>query len=399
MNMMETSILFLWIMKTNGRKALVIGGSNGIGLAISLLHAKECERVTIVDRVQPDEVLPENVEVELHNLLADDICFLDAFANINVLIITAGFGRIAPFETFLDKEIDNAYKVNAIALTKILCRYMSRLKAERDFYCAVMGSIAGLVSSPMFALYGATKAAICKLVESVNIELEMAGSANRILNVSPGSIKGTKFNGALRNDLSLTESLAEDIVKQMFAREQLFIPDFDTVYKGVLERYQTDPHQFGLDSCKYKIDSGRMNLHPQMKIGYLSGTFDLFHIGHLNMLRRAKEYCDYLVVGVHKDASHKGKQAFIPFEERCDIVRNIKYVDSVIQSETEDDDVYKKGIVKYDYLFVGSDYKGSERFNRYEVYFADKKVQIVYFPYTKGTSSTQLREALDALNK
>jgi glycerol-3-phosphate cytidylyltransferase-like family protein len=100
-------------------------------------------------------------------------------------------------------------------------------------------------------------------------------------------------------------------------------------------------------------------------------------------------------VGVHKDASHKGKTAFIPFDERVDIVRNIKYVDQVIQSEPEDSDVWTKGIVKYDYLFVGSDYKGSERFDRYEDYFKDKGVTIVYFPYTQGTSSTQLRKAIE----
>ena len=105
-------------------------------------------------------------------------------------------------------------------------------------------------------------------------------------------------------------------------------------------------------------------------------------------------YCDYLVVGVHRDGSHKGKNVFIPFEERMEIVKNISFVDRVIESEREDSDVYTKGIVHYDLLFVGSDYKGTERFNRYEEYFKDKGVEIVYFPYTKGTSSTQLRTAL-----
>lgn len=131
------------------------------------------------------------------------------------------------------------------------------------------------------------------------------------------------------------------------------------------------------------------------KVGYLSGTFDLFHIGHLNLIRRAKEYCDYLIVGVHKDASHKGKETFINFEERKAIVGAIKYVDEVIESEREDSDVWAHH--KYDMLFVGSDYKGTERFNRYEEYFADKGVEIVYFPYTQGTSSTKLREALSAI--
>ena len=224
----------------------------------------------------------------------------------------------------------------------------------------------------------------------------MAGTENRILNVSPGSIKGTQFNGG-SNDLSQTEALAKAIIDQMEQRQTLYIPQYEEVYKGVLERYHNDPRQFGLDSYQYKQASGRTSSKPQLKIGYLSGTFDLFHIGHLNLLRRAKEYCDYLVVGVHKDASHKGKSTFISFEERCEIVKSIKYVDEVIPSEREDCDVYLKGIVKYDYLFVGSDYKGTERFNRYEQIFADKGVKIIYFPYTQGTSSSQLREALSAI--
>ena len=143
---------------------------------------------------------------------------------------------------------------------------------------------------------------------------------------------------------------------------------------------------------------GRFNDKPQIVVGYLSGTFDLFHIGHLNLLKRAKQHCDFLVVEIHKDASHKGKSTFIPYEERVEIIRSIKYVDRVIPSEPEDSDIYIKNIVKYDRLFVGSDYKGTERFNRYEAFFADKGVEIIYFPYTQGTSSTQLRDALAVIS-
>lgn len=140
-----------------------------------------------------------------------------------------------------------------------------------------------------------------------------------------------------------------------------------------------------------------MESTSNVKIGYLSGTFDLFHVGHLNLLERAKGYCDYLIVGVNKDASHKGKVTFIPLEERKRIVAAIKVVDKVIDSYTEDSEAWDA--LKYDYLFVGSDYKGSERFNRYEEYFKGKNVEIIYFPYTAGTSSTQLRSALDAVSK
>ncbi len=376
-------------------RSLIIGGSSGIGLALSIQLSKQCDSLTIVDKTETEIALPANVKFIKHNLLDSDISFLDTIGDIDILIITAGFGRIAPFETFDLKEIENVFSVNTVALTKIIRYYFPKMLGQNVFHCVVMGSISGLISSPMISLYGASKAAICSLTESLNIELEAAGSHNRILNVSPGSIKGTRFNGNTQTDLDATKKLAEDIIEQMLSNKTIFIPEYDTIYKEVLEKYHNNPHDFGMSSFQYKKDSGRINIKPQLKVGYLSGTFDLFHIGHLNMLRRAKEYCDYLVVGVHKDASHKGKQTFIPFEERCEIVQHIKYVDKVIQSESEDDDVYKKGIVKYDFLFVGSDYKGSDRFNKYEAFFADKRVKIIYFPYTKGTSSTQLREALD----
>lgn len=381
------------------KEALVIGGSNGIGLAITLELHKQGYLVHVVDKSQNDQLGQlENLHFQQVNLLTTDFSFLEDLKSIDTLVITAGFGRIAPFEEILEQEIQNNFQVNSISVMKVLHFYFPRMKQKEPFRCAVMGSIAGLISSPLFATYGATKAAVCNGIESLNIELEMAGTENRILNVSPGSIKGTKFNGGA-NDLSQTEALAQTIIQQMELKQTLYIPQYEEVFKGVLERYHDDPRKFGLDSYQYKLSSGRTSSKPQLKIGYLSGTFDLFHIGHLNLLRRAKAYCDYLVVGVHKDASHKGKSTFISFEERCEIVKSIKYVDKVIPSEKEDCDVYLKGIVKYDYLFVGSDYKGTERFNHYERIFADKGVEIVYFPYTQGTSSSQLREALNAIRK
>lgn len=373
--------------------ALIIGGSNGIGLAIAKTLLLDGYNVEIADRTAPSDFGSSMIVFHQVNLVNNDLSFLNKCDGIDTLVITAGFGRVAPFETITEAEIDNSVKVNTLSVIKALRHFYPRMLQPQAFHCAVMGSIAGLVSSPLFALYAATKAAVCRTTESLNIELEAKGSPNRILNVSPGSLKGTRFNGG-PNNLDDTMPVAREIVDRMRNRETLYIPQYDEIFAGVIQRYQADPHRFGIDSYQYKMDCGRFNLKPQTVIGYLSGTWDLFHIGHLNILRRAKQYCDYLVVGVHKDGSHKGKEVFIPFDERVDILRNIKFVDQVIPSEREDCDVYLKGIVKYDRLFVGSDYKGTERFRRYEEIFANKGVEIIYFPYTTGTSSTQLRAYL-----
>lgn len=133
-------------------------------------------------------------------------------------------------------------------------------------------------------------------------------------------------------------------------------------------------------------------------IGYTTGVFDLFHIGHLNILKRAKENCDYLIVGVTVDelVSYKGKRAFIPYEERAEIVSAIKYVDEVVPQVSMDKmAAWKK--YHFNKMFVGDDWKGTDVWNNIEKEFSDIGVEIVYFPYTKQTSSTELREALTNL--
>ena len=120
-----------------------------------------------------------------------------------------------------------------------------------------MVSIAGFMSSPFFAVYGATKAALKIFIESVNVELEKGGSSNRILNVSPGSIKGTSFNQG-KTDLSLTSSLAKQILEHLECKDDLFIPQYDEVFREVLQRYHDDFRAEGLHSYDYKRQSGRV---------------------------------------------------------------------------------------------------------------------------------------------
>ncbi len=379
------------------KKAVVVGGSNGIGLAIANKFIENDYHVLILDRVAPDVGLSLDSDkftyyyCDLLDYDEDLFKNLSEDDDIEALMITAGFGRVADFEYLHTAEIENMIQVNTVSGIKIIRSFYEKIKSQKTFYCGMMGSIAGLISSPMFSVYAASKAAICRFIESVNIELEVYGTSNRILNVSPGSIKGTRFNGGA-NDFSMTDSLAKEIVNELFKKSELYIPQYEEIYKGVIERYNNDPHEYGVHSYNYKLNSGRVVNEKRVCIGYLSGTFDLFHIGHLNLIRKAKKQCDYLIVGVHPDASHKGKKTFIPFEERKAIVGACRYVDKVVDSCAEDSDAWDRH--HYNKLFVGSDYKGTERFKRYEEYFADKNVKIVYFDYTQGTSSTQIRNSI-----
>ena len=381
--------------------ALIVGGSSGLGLSIVIsLLKKDYQKIYIVDKNNVNfEDVPASLKSELEkktifiktNLANEDYSVFDEIKDINTLFITAGFGRATLFENLSEIEISNLIKVNEISAIQVIKKYYDKICSNEDFYCMVTGSIAGHIVSPFFSVYGASKAGLCSFIESVNIELSKQGVKNRILDVSPGSIAGTNFNGT-GNSIEKVNELAEEIISKTLNRETLYIPHYDDIYKGVMERYKNNPEKFGLESYEYKENSGRIKNKSNIVIGYLSGTFDLFHIGHLNLLRRAKEQCDYLIVGVHESGAWKGKETFIPFEERKEIVGSIKYVNKVVKSCTEDVDAYH--LYKYDKLFVGSDYKGTERFIRYEEYFSDKGVEIVYFPYTQGTSSTQLRDAL-----
>ena len=135
-----------------------------------------------------------------------------------------------------------------------------------------------------------------------------------------------------------------------------------------------------------------------MIIGYTTGVYDLFHIGHLNLFKNAKGLCDKLIVGVTVDelVSYKGKQAMIPFEDRIEIVRSCKYVDAAVPQYDMDKLAACKKLGA-SLLFVGDDWYGTEKWQEYERQFAVEGIKIVYFPYTQGTSSTQIKKALDAI--
>lgn len=134
-----------------------------------------------------------------------------------------------------------------------------------------------------------------------------------------------------------------------------------------------------------------------MIIGYTTGVYDMFHIGHLNILKRAKEQCDYLIVGVSTDElvlHDKNKLPIIPFEERCAIVQAIRYVDRVVpQINKNKFSAWQQ--YQFQKMFVGSDWKGTPQWQQFEAQFAPVGVQIVCLDHTNGISSTILRNRLN----
>ena len=242
------------------KRILVVGGANGIGLSIAkvLTSRESTEKVYIIDKAPLAEEYNESkIESSQFDLTSEEYSIFDRFQDIDGLIITAGFGKLALFENIDEKMIPLYFNVNTIAVIRVIKHFYDKLLSKDDFYCGVMVSIAGFMSSPFFSLYGATKAALKIFIESVNVEIEKAGSSNRILNVSPGSIKGTSFNQGKTN-LSVTASLATEIIEHVENKDDLFIPKYEEVFKNVLARYHKDFRAEGRHSYDYKLNSGRI---------------------------------------------------------------------------------------------------------------------------------------------
>ena len=241
------------------KRILVVGGANGIGLSIATELAKRdsVEKVYIVDKAHLVEKF-QNPKFEFYqfDLTNEDYSFFDRFMDINALMITAGFGRLALFKDVNEQHIIDSFNVNTIPVLRLIKRFYEKLEGEAVFYCGVMDSIAGWMSSPFFAVYGATKAAIKIFIESVNVELKKNGSDNIILNVSPGTIKGSTFYGN-DNDLEMLRGITCDIISHLENKDDLFIPNYEEIYKTVLERYQKDFRKEGEHSYDYKLNSKR----------------------------------------------------------------------------------------------------------------------------------------------
>lgn len=238
------------------KNALVVGGANGIGLSIATELSKrlDIERIYIIDKSPvSEEFFQPKFEFFQFDLTQDDYSIFDRFSDIDTLMITAGFGRLALFKDVDESIISLSFKVNTIPVMRIIKRFYEKLESKEDFYCGVMVSISGFMSSPFFSVYAATKAALKVFIESVNVELHKAGSSNKILNVSPGSLKGTSFSQG-KTDLSLLTSISQSVIEELEKKNDLFIPQYDEVYKQVLARYQEDFRKEGIHSYEYKLN-------------------------------------------------------------------------------------------------------------------------------------------------
>jgi glycerol-3-phosphate cytidylyltransferase len=222
-------------------------------------------------------------------------------------------------------------------------------------------------------------------------------------------------------ELSLVFSKTEKLLKKVFSYDKInylalmmvdnqvhfhVIPryEYPLVFEG--ESFEDSAWPKPIDVFKVITEEGiEMKVLEALKkevqnykliVGYTTGVYDMFHIGHLNILKRAKAECDYLIVGVTTDElsqSRKGKLPIIPLVERMQIVKNLSFVDEVVPQETMDKfEAWEK--YQFDKMFVGSDWKGTDKWNQMEIDFAKVGVEIVYFPYTDTTSSTLLKERL-----
>lgn len=244
------------------KRMLVVGGANGIGLSIAQEMAKResTEKVYIVDKAQLEkQYFHSKIVFSQFDLTNIDYSFFDCFTDIDSLIITAGFGKLALFRDVTEQHIIDSFNVNTIAVIRIIKHFYYKLEGKEDFYCGVMDSMAGWMSSPFFAVYGATKAALKIFIESVNVELLKTNSINLILNISPGSIKGTSFNKG-QNDLAVLQNLTLEILHHLENKDDIFIPKYEEVFKEVLGRYHNDFRKEGAHSYDYKLKSDRIDV-------------------------------------------------------------------------------------------------------------------------------------------
>lgn len=235
---------------------VIIGGSNGLGLAFAQELSKLNYNLIIYDIIKPSIDI-KNCQYKKIDLSKDDIsCLQEDISNSNGLIYTAGIGKVKQFNEIDFQEIDRTINVNLNSLIKVITMCSDKLLSNDNFDCMCISSIAGLVSSPLFSVYSASKAGVCKYVEAVNTELIKMNSKNRITNVVATAFKGTGFNG-LKTDLKELNNLSLELLDAMNNKEIIHKVN-ENLINSIIARYNESPSKFSLESYDYKINKGRL---------------------------------------------------------------------------------------------------------------------------------------------
>ena len=237
-------------------KYIIVGGSGGLGLAIANKLLKLNNEVIIYDIKEP-EIELNNAVYKRINLAEDDINIMqNDLDNANGLIYTAGIGRVDYFNNYSFKDIELTITINLTSLIKILSLSSKKLLSNERFDCLCISSIAGLVASPLFSIYSASKAGVCKYIEAVNTEIGKLGYDNRITNVVATSFNGTGFNGG-ETDINQLSDLADYIIDSMKNRIELCKVN-EKLIDSIINRYYDNPKKYALESFEYKIRNKRI---------------------------------------------------------------------------------------------------------------------------------------------
>lgn len=367
---------------------LIVGGSKGLGLSIASL-LKTQNNVYIASRTLPDIDNVNHIYFDANN---PNLNVLPE--NPDIVIISCGVGELCEFSELTYDDIVKNFSTNCVTQILIIKKYYSYLLNNSNFKLVVISSINSFIGSPLFSVYGSTKTAISKFIENINAEMMVLGHKSKIINIIPSYIEGTSFYGEHTELLKLSK-ISEKIIESIDNNETLvYVPD-PQLCLSIIDNYNRNKVEFYHSYYNYKKQKNQSKfiLNRDNKIGYLSGSFDYLHIGHINLIKQAKTKCDYLIVGVHKDGSHKNKTLHLSLDERIETLRHISLIDEVIVAPKEDTDFFVQR--QYDFLFVGDDYRNSDRFTNYEQFFSNTSTKIIYFPYTKNITSTEIRNNIN----
>ena len=238
-------------------KYIVIGGSSGLGLALANKISKNSRNSIIIYDIKEPLISINNSIYKKIDLSNDDLRFmLHDINESDALIFTAGIGKVKKFDNYTFEEIESTISINLLSLIKILTLAADKLKSNDNYYAMCISSIAGLVSSPLFSVYSASNAGVCKYIEAVNTELIKNNTTNRVTNVVATSFNGTGFNGG-KTDLCLLDDLATRLLESMYKKE-LICKVNEELIDSIIGRYNSDNLKFSLESYDYKINSGRL---------------------------------------------------------------------------------------------------------------------------------------------